>query len=162
MLASTTVMTDGGVNVDCERTAWDLMGFVHQSPRAADWVLNIKRGEYRIDVSSSARGLCVLTVVELCAMLPAVRNFHCHMLAGTATDANALLDSRTDGRCLFPSIRSFTFWPASRPPHSVLLGLLAHMPKLRTLKVYQQHSPDQQSSLDKRRAIDFSHVHLHD
>lgn len=160
MFASTNGTTDGGVIIDFERTALALLELIRQCPRASDCVffLETDAGDHSPD--SPGDKLSVQTLMNLGTTLPALKTFDCYALHATETDADALLEARAEGHCLFPRVQSFLFWPSKHTPPSVALGLLAHMPNLRVLEVDQVHTADQESTLDRRRGIDLSHLHL--
>lgn len=159
MFASTNGTTDGGVIVEFERTALALIELIRQCPRASDCVffLETDAGDHSPD--SPGDKLSVQTLMNLGTTLPALKTFDCYALHATETDADALLEARAEGHCLFSRLQSFLYWPNKHAPPSVALGLLAHMPNLLALEV-DRHAADQESTLDRRRRIDLSHLHL--
>ncbi|KZV94225.1 hypothetical protein EXIGLDRAFT_737234, partial [Exidia glandulosa HHB12029] len=160
MFASTNGTTDGGVIIDFERTALALIHLIRQCPGASDCATFLEKGVDDDLPNLPGDKLSVQTLMKLGTTLPALRTFDCYALTATEADADALLEARADGLCLFPSLQSFLYWPNKHVPPSVALGLLAHMPSLRVLEVDQEHAADQESTLDRRRRIDLSHLHL--
>ncbi|KZV87026.1 hypothetical protein EXIGLDRAFT_724169 [Exidia glandulosa HHB12029] len=158
MLTSINGTTNGGVIVDGERAALDLVELIRQHSHASDRAVLLETNLH--DSDSCMNRLCVQTLMELGSTLPALRVFECYALLTTEADGDALLEARTEGTFLFPRVQSFLYWPNKYVPPSVTLALLAHMPNLRALEVCQEHAPNHKSSLDQRSQIDLSRLHL--